>query len=104
MTQDFLRLEDLEKSTFDPYVEQKFLIHFGVSERIEVELVNISEVKSQKTESFSLLFRGPFDKILAQGTYRMEHPKMGTFELFLVPVMVAGDRSIHYEAVFNRLI
>ena len=104
MTLSLLRLEDLKKSSFDPFVEQKFLIHLGPSERLEVELVGISEMKCQRTESFSLLFKGPSDKVVPQRIYRMEHPEMGTLELFLAPVMVAGDPGMHYEAVFNRLI
>lgn len=104
MTRDILKLEDLHRSTFDPYLEQKFVIHLGPTERLEVELVQISERKSPNTESFALLFLGPFDKVLSQKIYRMEHAEMGAFELFLVPVMVPSDRGIHYEALFNRLV
>lgn len=85
MTQKSLKVEDLQRSTFDPYVGQKFLIHSGPSERLELELVNITEMKTNRSKSFSLLFRGPFDKVLTQMIYRMEHPEMGTFELFWSP-------------------
>ena len=35
-------------------------------------------------------------------TYRFEHRKIGSFNLFIVPM--SGDRNgEHYEAVFNRL-
>ena len=34
-------------------------------------------------EPFSLIFTGP---AVAQGVYALEHPELGTLELFLVPV------------------
>jgi hypothetical protein len=51
--------------------------------------------------SFRLLFDGPDDVPLQQGSFQMEHPKYGSMVLFLVPV---GQRDgvFKYEAIFNR--
>lgn len=48
---------------------------------------------------FSLLFRGPAEPVLAQGTWALDHETMGTLALFLVPIRpdVEGPR---YEAAF----
>ncbi len=51
-------------------------------------------------ERFSVFFVGPRDPFFPQQVYRLEHERMGEFELF--PVPVAGDeKSFRYEAVFN---
>lgn len=53
-------------------------------------------------ECFSVVFLGPADLPLRQGTYRLTHSRLGTFDLFIVP----GDsdrRSIRYGADINRL-
>jgi hypothetical protein len=48
---------------------------------------------------FSLVFRSPAAPILAQRIYRLEHPTLGTFDLFLVPLQPDADGA-RYEAVF----
>jgi hypothetical protein len=54
-------------------------------------------------ECFSLLFTGPAERPLAQRTYRFSHERLGSFDLFIVPV--GGDGNARqYEAVFNRRV
>jgi hypothetical protein len=53
-------------------------------------------------ECFALLFRGPHNRPLAQGTYRFVHDRMGSFPLFIVPG-TSGPHGLHYEALFNHL-
>jgi Domain of unknown function (DUF6916) len=54
-------------------------------------------------ECFSLLFRGPRLKPLAQDVYAMETPSLGRFDLLIVPVLAHGKRNVYYEAVVNRV-
>ncbi len=54
-------------------------------------------------ESFSLLFRGPNDPPLQQGTYTFRHEKLGSFDLFTVPIG-KGKNGIEYQVVINRLV
>ncbi|WP_407639341.1 DUF6916 family protein [Geotalea uraniireducens] len=35
--------------------------------------------------------------------YRLSHPDIGDFVLFLGPVDIKGRDGMYYEAVFNRL-
>ena len=49
---------------------------------------------------FSLIYRGPLTPILPQQIYPVEHPELGTLELFLVPVGPEGG-GMQYEAVFT---
>ena len=49
---------------------------------------------------FSLLFRSGSPIVLPQRTYRLKHARLGSIEVFLVPV--ARDRSgILYQAIYN---
>lgn len=53
------------------------------------------------SEGFSLLFNGPANPPLAQRMYGFAHERLGSFDLFIVPVSAAGELR-QYEAVFNR--
>ena len=53
-------------------------------------------------DGFTVLLRGPLAAPLAQGTYRIDSPTLGTFSLFLVPGVVRG--AMTYAAVFNRFV
>ena len=53
-----------------------------------------------KREPFSIVFRGPHDSPIGQGTYKIGHDKMGAFDLFLVPIAPDKDGR-YYEAVFT---
>lgn len=67
------------------------------------ELLEVNDLPAEGMsgvrEPFSLIFRGPSDQTLPQGTHRLEHDKLGSLELFLVPVGPDEDGML-YEAVF----
>jgi hypothetical protein len=48
---------------------------------------------------FTLVFRGPLEPALGQGTHEICHDGLGEFPLFLVPI--GRDDAMSYEAVFN---
>jgi len=54
-------------------------------------------------ENFSVVFHGPSDQPLSQGTYAFQHRALGAFPLFIVPMRGDG-RNACYEAVFNRIV
>lgn len=49
---------------------------------------------------FSVTFAGPLDPQLEQGTYAVEHARLGSLLLFLVPIAREAD-GMRYEAVFG---
>jgi hypothetical protein len=53
-------------------------------------------------EKFSLVFSGCRGELLEQNTYPFEHPKLGRFDLFVVPVFTRNLAKIDYEVVVNR--
>jgi hypothetical protein len=103
--------DDLRVGTFSTQLNTSFRIHVSPTMAMEVELVEVTEKRaldSQRPaaascqERFSIIFRGPRDRILQQGMYQLQHNQLGALDLFLVPVGQDQD-GVYYEAVFNRL-
>lgn len=70
----------------------------------DLELIEVSDEHRTGVQStFSLLFRGPAGRPLAQRTYHLRHATLGDMAVFLVPVG-RDDAGLHYQAVFNRLV
>jgi hypothetical protein len=48
-----------------------------------------------------VLFQGPATPLLPQRIWKLEHPRLGAFDLFLTPLGV-NESGATYEAVFHR--
>lgn len=97
-------LEILHLASFSEHVNTKFRINGNDSTFVDLELIEAADEDSTpRQERFSLIFRGPLQPFLPQGTYRMEHDKMETLDLFLVPISKEED-GFRYQASFNRLL
>ena len=101
----------LERATFAERLGETFRTVLEPGNLLELELVEVEALgsaspgddqprPSARQNPFSIVFRGPKDKTLAQGTFRMEHDAIGSFDLFLVPIGEDQDGR-QYEAVFN---
>ena len=91
-------LETFTAETFKPLLHERFVLDAG-DRRVDLELVEVTESAAPGAErraQFSIVFSGPADPILPQAIYRLEHPDLGAFDLFLVPIAVGS-----YEAVFT---
>jgi hypothetical protein len=104
-------LHHLHAVTFRGQMNSIFRIHPPCMPAVDVELLEVTERgaadsrqlgAATRQERFSIVFRGPRERLLQQGTYEMQHDHLGAFELFLVPVGQDRD-GVYYEAVFNRL-
>jgi len=96
-------LETLTAATLSEHLNTTFRIHLPDSTTVDLELTDVTGGRqTSRQEQFSIVFRGPIEVFLGQGTYSIEHDKIGTFDLFLVPV-AEDDRGFSYQAVFNRL-
>ncbi len=90
--------------TFSGHVNTKFLMHYGDSQTAELELLSVTDVGSSARQiQFSLVFLGPSEAPIAQGIYRIGHDKLGTLDLFLVPIG-RDTIGVRYEAIFNRAL
>ena len=102
---------DLTRSHFAPHVNSTFQVQLGALQHAVVRLLDVADLPVaggsaapavDRERQFSLIFRGPLEQPFTQNTYHVEHPRMGTFALFLVPVGEAADGR-HYQAIFNRI-
>ena len=89
---------------FQPLEGKTFSIGSGV-EALEADLINISDLLEiddgvVQSRQFSLVWRGPVDKVLDQGTYTVSHPDIGDLQLFLVTIG-PDEHGMRYEAVFT---
>jgi Domain of unknown function (DUF6916) len=95
-------LEHLTRDSFAPLLNAQFRMVQGANV-FSMDLIEVSELRSSRhNEAFTLVFRGPSDRFLSQSTYQFDHPSLGVFELFIVPIG-QDKHGLYYEALFNRL-
>jgi hypothetical protein len=96
--------ESLTHKAFTQYLGTKFQVRIDTGTSVDLTLIEASELKMLPgQEHFSILFRGPSEVFLGQGTFLVEHEDLGRFALFVVP-MRQDEQGYYYEAVFNRLV
>ena len=82
-----------------------FRVEVDARKPIELKLIAVTPRPSGPTEQagmerFSAVFSGPLDIFLPQQMYRVSHPDMGEFEIFLVAIGQEAN-GYRYEAVYN---
>lgn len=94
-------------ATFEPLVNQPFVIHYGNNETLPVTLVEAKpwgptpETPEQaENRPFSLVFQSTIRQHLPQWTFRVENEQLGVQEIFLVP-LAPNAIGIQYQAIFN---
>lgn len=99
----------LTEKEFSQHINTKFRLNVERAEPIELELVEVKSYENKDKpgehggmERFSVFFQGPLDAFLQQATYSLSHEKMGSFDIFLVP-LGREEKGYSYEAVFNYL-
>jgi hypothetical protein len=98
-----MTIEKLTAATFSETLNTTFRLNLPETAVLELELIKVEDLGSTaKQERFSVLFRGPLDRGVRQGSYSFENEKLGTFDLFIVPIGMQEDGVI-YEAAFNRI-
>ena len=95
----------LKRDEFAPHIGSTFRILDRASPtQLDATLTEVTDRNpTSKLEQYSVLFQGPREPILSQRIYGIEHPTMGKFELFLVPIG-ADDSGVTYESVFSRVL
>jgi hypothetical protein len=100
-----------EHFTIDAFADrtgETFTIHPDDARSLPVTLTEVADLTStsgpgvfgRPRAPFSLVFHGPPDVVLPQQIYRLEHPELGSFELFLVAIGPDG-RGQRYQAIFT---
>ena len=93
--------ESLGSRDFAAHLHTTFKIETPLE--LELEMAEVVDRSNQQVEQFSVIFSGPVSPWLQQGTYSLQHTKMGEVSLFLVPLGPRDGRML-YEAVFSRLV
>lgn len=90
----FARFAELEGAAFQ--------LRSGEGPRVDLVLLEARELGHDPAfEQFSLLFRGPREPFLSQGTYLFSHDDLGELAIFLTAISQSTE-GFTYQAVFNR--
>jgi hypothetical protein len=98
-----LMLEAFTHETFAGHEGEAFPIRLDDGSALETRLQSARTWGSGSDGHrvpFTLTFVGPMQPVLPQRIYRLEHPEVGAFDLFLVPVG-PNAQGMQYEAVFT---
>lgn len=96
-------LTNVSKSDFSSALNSEFVTK-SAANVFSAELVSVDEGRvGPAFESFSLVFKAPVETACEQTTYDLAHPKLGNFELFMVPLKRNAE-GVFFEAVVNRAI
>ena len=106
-------LHQMTRESFAPYVGTGFKVSEGTSQPVWIRLISaeqfpanpqhqpeISAASARKTLTYRLRFLGSSEKVLPQASYTLEHDKLGTIKLLLVP---SGDGQQLYTAIVTHL-
>lgn len=90
---------------FKQHLNTPFRVQVNAPKQIDLTLVAVEPRPSESTEQqgmerFSVFFLGSPEFLLPQTTYRLTHPQMGEFDIFLVAVGKEPE-GYRYEAVYN---
>ncbi|HEV8189405.1 MAG TPA: hypothetical protein VGP83_16745 [Pyrinomonadaceae bacterium] len=93
------------EAEFTKNVNTKFRVMVEAPVPIELTLVSVTPRRiepheQEGMERFSAMFMGPLEVFLPQQTYRVSHPDMGEFDIFLV-ALGQEPEGFRYEAVYN---
>jgi hypothetical protein len=98
----------LQPEIYQPCLKEEFVLRGGDGsvQVVTLEAVDVT-IRNDDQLAFSLLFRPPADAApLASASHggicRLSHPRLGEFDLFLVPIKQRRGVTL-YEAVFNLL-
>ncbi|HET9786084.1 MAG TPA: hypothetical protein VFP47_03070, partial [Pyrinomonadaceae bacterium] len=90
---------------FRKHLNTPFRVQVNAPKPIDLTLVAVESRPSEATEEqgmerFSVFFSGSPEFLLPQSLYRLVHPEMGEFDIFLVAV-AQEPAGYRYEAVYN---
>lgn len=104
-TSDLDVLRSFSADLFSPHVGTTFRLPVEGDADLELALAEVvgrqgDTVEGSERQPFSMLFRGPTDRMFEQQIVTMVHEELGTVQMFLVP-LEPDKESARYEAVFS---
>jgi hypothetical protein len=98
-----MELEQLSRKHFEELVGDDFVATSDDGEKLHLKLIGVTangEAPPEGREPFTLSFHEGSHAHLPQQTHSLEHDKLGTFPLFIVP-LGPDPHGMRYEAVFG---
>ena len=95
-------ISELNIEDFEPHRGESFRLSANGA-ALELKLSEVQRLGTalRNGGAFSLIFTAPAGTPIApQAIYPIEHPALGTLELFVVPIQPKGD-SRRYEVIFT---
>jgi len=91
---------------FASRVGTEFRVTTQPGSAIAMELVETAPLTASRSlaqrQAFSLIFRGPRNRLLDQRIHTLEHDRLGRLGLFLVPIGPGADgNGPYYQVIFN---
>ena len=99
-------LEKLTKDDFAQCLRQTFTIQVEGHSPLETELVEVRGLVApagdwEHRQPFSLIFLGPEEVALQQGTFSVENETIGRLELFFVTIGPDKEGKMRHEVVVS---
>lgn len=105
-------LEEVNFNFFQRHLYTPFTVYADIATAVEMELIEAVpaprpygqalRAPDAHNEKFSLIFRGPSDRVLPQAMYLVEQSDTGRFGIFIVPILRPDGEFCYYQSIFNR--
>lgn len=100
-----LNLKELTADIMREHIGTKF--HARIDDRdviLVLEKVHVvleKHISRMGRDSFNVVFSGPKDLLIKQGTFEMTHEVLGPMAIFIVPIARHEDGRFQFEAIFT---
>lgn len=96
-------LEKLKRDDFASNTNTEFVLEPGTENETVIRLTEVTEeLQTPQQRQFSLVFSAPCEMPPEPRIYRIKHPMLGEFDLFLSPFGMK-DNEVSLEAIFSTL-
>jgi hypothetical protein len=97
------RIQDATAAVFLQLLNTSFAVRCADRTRAQFVLAEVFERPvTRNVEQFSVIFHAPAGTPVCDGTHAFQHPALGDFELFIVPVGPSNLQRTVYQACFSR--
>lgn len=100
------RLRTLRLEDFEPLIDQSFTFRVPAGQEISTRLDQARPLGGHTVDDavrrpFALVFSTETPGVLPQQTVKVENEKLGSLDVFVVPVGPDREGRMQYEAVFS---
>ena len=98
-----IMLETVRAADFAKHLDTKFRVFVDEGSPLDLILTEVDDhMQHPGLEQFTLILKGPRERWLPQGTYRIDHPVLGSLQLFMIPTISRDQEAYCYQVCFSR--